>query len=1037
MWEVSEQPKQQKAVCYVCNEVFANGTLRLRPAHTTRTRLVHPACSHGLHITFEKVHNAIDISEEARAQLGQLLGQAASATPLPGDSPAAGQPSASSLKHIEQMDLIPWDRCLECCPCIRKLPHHWLHSVWMARLAVARAIVATYEQADGTAFERLWKILSLFETMILAEIPRRRAGSRGQGDSSLNSILTGRLRAFWNGSWQQLLLNGDCAKIPSKHGATELSEEARTARDVRCIEALVRNEALSKAISRAAEPLTFASGPAVPSMLKAKFLDRTPSNRIDLPTPSPETILELEKHIEAELWSLPKMKGQGPTGTLYEHLRPSLETPDASILMSKVLAMLPSGVAPLEAVRVHRSAKLSAPYKPLPNGTPSSDIRPLACSSALWRVAMRGWARMFKHEVSEAVGPTQYGVSTPGSCTSLRNDLLIDWMMHPNHVLLGIDLENMHNTVDTKRLEEQVANRIPRMAELLQFLRVPRKHTYRDEHGALHSFTVCDGLDQGCPSSNALAPLAIAEQHEELKEYGRVYGLQDDTYVLASRDKIQALCESLPRIFSPCGPKVKTSKCFVSGSAPISSGNSGIQFASTPVVLRQPLPMPQPSQDLSFDDAPAIAMIAKREKFFEKMQLLRDAGLESQLAFLLARTATTGDHNYMAQCQPLRQTHAEQLDSTLFQSSIALLNIDQAEDNLSMARWFLPLRDGGMVLAGAQHTCDALFMDSWARALTRGAARYGLPDAHSMLQSLDPIKNSLQGCAQSLLSKGVSEAESLDTLLALSDGRLARKWRREICSRSLSHLESGAGDDFLICLRESGGPGAGNWLNPPTARKHFFSDQAFVTAVRLRNHLPIFDAVVRCQHTTRAAANAPARRCGCENDRFGNHSLHCQVGGEIVQRHNALRDFVAQNAIPQATGLPALVEQHTEAFDDRRHPDISYQTWRGETSWLDVAVVSPMVRQGGQARHTRAGAAIAAHESMKRRKYPSLSLMPLVCAHLGRAGGDLVTFVRALHRDPDPAARTQAISNFWQSWASTLQQWNVKILSSAGPLLPA
>ena len=94
-------------------------------------------------------------------------------------------------------------------------------------------------------------------------------------------------------------------------------------------------------------------------------------------------------------------------------------------------------------------------------------------------------------------------------------------------------------------------------------------------------------------------------------------------------------------------------------------------------------------------------------------------------------------------------------------------------------------------------------------------------------------------------------------------------------------------------------------------------------------------------------------------------------------------------------------------------------------------------RQGNQARHTRAGDAIAAHENMKRQKYPNLLLAPLVCSHLGRAGKELVTFTRGICRNPDVGTRTVAIAQFWQSWACTVQQWNVKILSSSGRLVPA
>ena len=255
------------------------------------------------------------------------------------------------------------------------------------------------------------------------------------------------------------------------------------------------------------------------------------------------------------------------------------------------------------------------------------------------------------------------------------------------------------------------------------------------------------------------------------------------------------------------------------------------------------------------------------------------------------------------------------------------------------------------------------------------------------------------------------------------------------CCRLLAQLEEGAGGDLLISIHETSGPGAGSWLNPPSASSHFFTDQAFVSDVRLRMHLPIFVGETQCQHATRPNPQRPSRRCALNNDRFGIHALHCQIGGGIVQRHNALRDLVAEK-ISDETGQPALVEQHNAAHSDNHEPDVSYQTWRGDTSWLDIEVVSPVARHSSQSRHTRAGSAIAAAESFKRRKYPALALVPIISAHLGRSRNDLGTFVRALFRSPDPATRTKQIGEFWQSWSSTLQQWNVKILSSAGRLLP-
>ena len=108
----------------------------------------------------------------------------------------------------------------------------------------------------------------------------------------------------------------------------------------------------------------------------------------------------------------------------------------------------------------------------------------------------------------------------------------------------------------------------------------------------------------------------------------------------------------------------------------------------------------------------------------------------------------------MAQNQPLQQAAAEELDNSLFESTMGLLGIDLSEDNLLASRWFLPIRDSGMGLASAHHSCDALFMDAWLQALDRGATRHNLPDAASMLEALPPIQGALRTSAQSLRQGG-------------------------------------------------------------------------------------------------------------------------------------------------------------------------------------------------------------------------------------------------------------------------------------------
>ena len=219
----------------------------------------------------------------------------------------------------------------------------------------------------------------------------------------------------------------------------------------------------------------------------------------------------------------------------------------------------------------------------------------------------------------------------------------------------------------------------------------------------------------------------------------------------------------------------------------------------------------------------------------------------------------------------------------------------------------------------------------------------------------------------------------------------------------------------------------------PTKVQHRFTDQAFVTSVRLRMHLPVFSSTGLCQHRPKQPANAPA--CSCTRDVHGVHALHCNIGGHVIARHNRLRDQLSE-LIQDSTGNPAPVEQNSDATNDNRRPDMVFQNWRGETQWVDVAIVSPFARMQGDPRHTRPGSAISVMEGVKRRKYSTPALVPAVSSHLGRSGQALISLFRSLSRDADPICRSSAVSVMWQNWSCMLQKWNCNILASSVCLLP-
>ena len=349
----------------------------------------------------------------------------------------------------------------------------------------------------------------------------------------------------------------------------------------------------------------------------------------------------------------------------------------------------------------------------------------------------------------------------------------------------------------------------------------------------------------------------------------------------------------------------------------------------------------------------------------------------------------------------------------------------------------MPWRDGGMGLTSVWHSSEALFLSAWSAALFRACERHNSPSVMALLEGIPVLSPVLTSSATSLHTKGIPEAQSTDKMFHDAGTKhLAQRWRYGVCARTITNYDCGADVNDVVTRKESGGRGAAGWLLTPQLPKHWLSDQTFVTSVRSRMHLRVFAAEGPCLHRSKPRPNQPASQCSCSRDPYGKHAFHCQMGGAIIARHNALRDTLAER-VTEHTGLPATVEQHDHATGDERRPDLHYQNSRGETVHVDVAIVSPhMGTSNGDPRQCRPGAAISTHEALKRRKYPELRLMPAVCSHLGRVGNDLSSLFRSICSQHDLAERSRAISGMYQCWSTTLMHWNAHILATAGPLMP-
>ena len=103
-----------------------------------------------------------------------------------------------------------WGSVTHCRGLIRHVPKHWLSSIAEAKHAVIAAIRSQRSSSlpvRTSNLQRLWKLFSNIDALLLHRPQRRRSGKRGQGAHSLNAMLAERFRSFWAGAWSELWIN--------------------------------------------------------------------------------------------------------------------------------------------------------------------------------------------------------------------------------------------------------------------------------------------------------------------------------------------------------------------------------------------------------------------------------------------------------------------------------------------------------------------------------------------------------------------------------------------------------------------------------------------------------------------------------------------------------------------------------------------------------------------------------------------------------------------------------------------------------------
>ena len=142
--------------------------------------------------------------------------------------------------------------------------------------------------------------------------------------------------------------------------------------------------------------------------------------------------------------------------------------------------------------------------------------------------------------------------------------------------------------------------------------------------------------------------------------------------------------------------------------------------------------------------------------------------------------------------------------------------------------------------------------------------------------------------------------------------------------------------------------------------------------------------------------------CQVVTDGFGDHHVGCRGNGDLIHRHNSLRDTIfsaAQSAaLAPRKEVPSLVSSSSS-----RPADIFFPCWkRGKPTAFDVTVISPLQQLTIQGASVTPGYAITVGEDRKFRIHlenclaAGVSFVPLVVESLGGWSDEAIDTLRLI-----------------------------------------
>ena len=835
---------------------------------------------------------------------------------------------------------------------------------------IAREVSVVWGRAASHPEDlRNWKLLLMFWRTIL---PAGR-GPRISDAYSQTRLVRERLRRWRGGEYKHLWDEATTLTKQKKSSRKKTSQLDKTQADINAERAAIL--ASEGQYSKAIQALTSEGMAPVNRATEAQLRRLHPSSD-NIVGPLPVTDVQQLSFTEQEVLDaankFKKGSAPGPSGLRPEHLksvvRAAPNRKDRALSnMTKLVNLIMSGKVPESVAPFLCGARLHAANKK------DGGIRPIAVGNLERRLVSKCAAFSLSNRAAAFFSPNQLGVGVRGGCEALVHSVREVLDLHPNKMLLQVDLINAFNKADRFTAIDEVAQHFP---EILEWV----KTSYASPSCLLYNNKTINsesGFHQGDPLASLLFSLVLQPLVLKIQEKVPTLAFNgwylDDGSQIGEKEELQQVIDLLLEDGPARGLHLSTyytsdsPKCQVwTTSSECDSGNP----------LDRGIPRVQ-EDGFTFLGAPIGSNEYTRNILLRKIQKIRQITSllpnikKPHLEFVLLRSCLSLP-KFMFLLRTVPTTRFPDLlnsfDECIREALIASLGTPLEDKQWLQTK--LPISQGGLGIrsaadhAGVAYSCSFFSSQNLMKQLLQLDDEVTFSLGQDIIGDItnhigfEPTTEMLETIPQKQLSTFVDT----NNFNALKEIMEAEGNIREIARINSLSL-----------------PYAGAWLEtvPIPALGLYLQPSEFVQAIRYRLGCPIYDRAGPC----------PA--CQKESDELGDHAMCCAHQGERITRHNALRDAI--HNIASAAALNPIKEgQHLLPGNNRRPADIYLRGWAaGRDAALDVTVTNPLQQATIQGAATSPGHALRARFSSKMNsaaeqcQAQGISFLPLVFESLG------------------------------------------------------